>query len=393
MESYACALALYPLTPFLKSVKPTSRNTKPQPGLVSCRGKLCLHSDSSFNRKSSVSLFVSNQRWNGLKVRAASVPGNTGETQQSKDSVGTLKLGSMFAIWYLLNIYFNIYNKQVLKVYPFPATVTAFQFGCGTVLILLMWGLNLYPRPKVTRSQFAAILPLAVIHTMGNILTNISLGKVAVSFTHTIKAMEPFFTVVLSALFIGEWPSIWVVFSLVPIVGGVALASFTEASFNWIGFTSAMASNLTNQSRNVLSKKFMVNKEEALDNINLFSIITIISFLLLAPVAILMEGVKFSPSYLQFAANQGLNVRELCVRSLLAGFCFHTYQQVSYIILQMVSPVTHSVGNCVKRVVVIISSVIFFQTPVTPINSLGTAVALAGVFLYSRAKRIKPKAT
>ncbi|KAF7136483.1 hypothetical protein RHSIM_Rhsim08G0052700 [Rhododendron simsii] len=392
MESYAYALALYPLTPFLKSVKPTSRNTKPQLGVVSCRGKLCLHSDSSLNRKSSVSLFVSNQRWNGFKVRAASVPGNTGETQQSKDSVGTLKLGSMFAIWYLLNIYFNIYNKQVLKVYPFPATVTAFQFGCGTVLVLLMWGLNLYPRPNVTRSQFAAILPLAVIHTMGNILTNISLGKVAVSFTHTIKAMEPFFTVVLSALFIGEWPSIWVVFSLVPIVGGVALASFTEVTFNWIGFSSAMASNLTNQSRNVLSKKFMVNKEEALDNINLFSIITIISFLLLAPVAILTEGVKFSPSYLQFAANQGLNVRELCVRSLLAGFCFHTYQQVSYMILQMVSPVTHSVGNCVKRVVVIVSSVIFFQTPVSPINSLGTAVALAGVFLYSRAKRIKPKA-
>ena len=45
---------------------------------------------------------------------------------------------------------------------------------------------------------------LAVIHTMGNMLTNISLGKVAVSFTHTIKAMEPFFTVVLSALFVGE---------------------------------------------------------------------------------------------------------------------------------------------------------------------------------------------
>ncbi|OMO69463.1 hypothetical protein COLO4_29047 [Corchorus olitorius] len=57
----------------------------------------------------------------------------------------------------------------------------------------------------------------------------------------------------------------------------------------------------------------------------------------------------------------------------------------------MVSPVTHSVGNCVKRVVVIVSSVIFFQNPVSFINSLGTAVALAGVFLYSRAKRLKPK--
>jgi solute carrier family 35 protein E1 len=35
-------------------------------------------------------------------------------------------------------------------------------------------------------------------------LTNISLGKVAVSFTHTIKAMEPFFTVVLSSLLLGQ---------------------------------------------------------------------------------------------------------------------------------------------------------------------------------------------
>jgi Triose-phosphate Transporter family len=49
-----------------------------------------------------------------------------------------------------------------------------------------------------------AILPLALVHTMGNLFTNMSLGKVAVSFTHTIKAMEPFFSVLLSAIFLGE---------------------------------------------------------------------------------------------------------------------------------------------------------------------------------------------
>lgn len=67
------------------------------------------------------------------------------------------------------------------------------------------------------------------------------------------------------------------------------------------------------------------------------------------------------------------------------------FVQVSYMILQRVSPVTHSVGNCVKRVVVIVTSVLFFRTPVSPINSIGTGIALAGVFLYSRVKRIKPK--
>jgi hypothetical protein len=54
------------------------------------------------------------------------------------------------------------------------------------------------------QAQLLAILPLAMVHTLGNLFTNVSLGKVAVSFTHTIKAMEPFFSVLLSALFLGE---------------------------------------------------------------------------------------------------------------------------------------------------------------------------------------------
>ncbi|KAF5933171.1 hypothetical protein HYC85_029342 [Camellia sinensis] len=324
----------------------------------------------------------------GVVVRAASVPESAEEIEKTSSLTSTLQLGALFGLWYLFNIYFNIYNKQVLKVFPYPITITTAQFAVGTILVLFMWTSNLYRRPKISGAQLVAILPLAVVHTLGNLFTNMSLGKVAVSFTHTIKAMEPFFSVVLSAMFLGEVPTLWVVASLLPIVGGVGLASMTEASFNWPGFWSAMASNLTNQSRNVLSKKFMVKKEESLDNITLFSIITIMSFFLLTPFTLFMEGVKVTPAYLQSA---GLNVRQVYIRSLLAALCFHAYQQVSYMILQRVSPVTHSVGNCVKRVVVIVTSVLFFRTPVSPINSMGTGVALAGVFLYSRVKRIKPK--
>ena len=31
------------------------------------------------------------------------------------------------------------------------------------------------------------VLPLAMVHTLGNLLTNLSLSAVSVSFTHTIK--------------------------------------------------------------------------------------------------------------------------------------------------------------------------------------------------------------
>jgi solute carrier family 35 protein E1 len=146
--------------------------------------------------------------------------------------------------------------------------------------------------------QTGQLVPLR----LGNILTNVSLGKVAVSFTHTIKAMEPFFSVVLSSLFLGDVPSLAVVATLVPIVGGVALASVSEVSFNWAGFLAAMGSNITFQSRNVLSKKLMggggggKSAKEAMGNINLFSIITLISFAVTLPVAVAVEGVKFTPA-------------------------------------------------------------------------------------------------
>ena len=303
----------------------------------------------------------------------------------------TAVLGVMFGLWYFFNIFFNIYNKQVLKAFRFPMSCTELQFIVGSCLALFVWVTGIHKRPKVTKKQLLTILPLACVHTLGNVLTNVALGKVAVTFTHTIKAMEPFFSVVMSAAFLGDVAPPAVVLTLVPIVGGVALASATEASFNWAGFVAAMGSNLTFQSRNVLSKKFMQGMDqggEKLDNINLFSVITMMSAVLLLPVALSLEGFQFAPSNLQ---AMGLDPSLIYKRALFAAVCFHSYQQVSYMILQRVSPVTHSIGNCVKRVVVIVSSVVVFQTPVSMLNGVGTAIALAGVFAYSQVKRLAGK--
>jgi solute carrier family 35 protein E1 len=223
------------------------------------------------------------------------------------------------------------------------------------------------------------------VHTAGNLLTNVSLGKVAVSFTHTVKALEPLFSIGLSTAFFGDLPSRLVLLSLAPIVGGVALASASEATFNWLGFLSAMGSNLTFQSRNVLSKLLMGGRKP-LDNINLFSLITLISLPLTLPIALLAEGVT-SPIPVALAnpvANQ-----QIVQQIFIAGTTFHLYQQVSYMILQRVVPVTHSIGNCVKRVVIIASSIVVFQNPVSGQNAAGTTLALLGVFAYNYVRPLR----
>lgn len=42
------------------------------------------------------------------------------------------------------------------------------------------WATGIVPRPKVTVDTLKGIWPLAVVHTLGNLLTNVSLGAVAV---------------------------------------------------------------------------------------------------------------------------------------------------------------------------------------------------------------------
>jgi len=89
------------------------------------------------------------------------------------------------------------------------------------------------------------------------------------------------------------------------------------------------------------------------------------SFFFLAPIAIAVEGIQVTPAAIA-ALPEGV-----AFKALIASLSFHAYQQISYLILQRVSPVSHSVGNCVKRVVVIVASVIAFNTPVSRQNAFG----------------------
>jgi solute carrier family 35 protein E1 len=45
--------------------------------------------------------------------------------------------------------------------------------------------------------------------------------------------------------------------SLIPVIGGVGLASLKELSFSWLAFSMAMLSNVASASRAILSKGLM----------------------------------------------------------------------------------------------------------------------------------------
>lgn len=133
----------------------------------------------------------------------------------------------------------------------------------------------------------------------------------------------------------------------VPCHAGVIGASVNELSFTWIGFAAAMGSNISLCFRNVLSKRFMTPdiKELLGGAIGLFSMITLMSFVMLVPIAVAVEGFQLTPAAFQAAGVEPEKILKLVASSAL---CFHLYQQVSYMILARVTPVSHSIGNCLK---------------------------------------------
>ncbi|KAG4931970.1 hypothetical protein JHK87_045972 [Glycine soja] len=292
-----------------------------------------------------------------------------------------IKIGLYFATWWALNVVFNIYNKKVLNAFPYPWLTSTLSLAAGSLMMLISWATKVAELPKVDFQFWKALFPVAVLHTIGHVAATVSMSKVAVSFTHIIKSAEPAFSVLVSRFLLGEAFPGQVYLSLVPIIGGCALAAVTELNFNMIGFMGAMISNLAFVLRNIFSKKGM--KGMSVSGMNYYACLSILSLLILTPFAIAVEGPKMWAAGWQTALSEiGPNfVWWVAAQSVF----YHLYNQVSYMSLDQISPLTFSIGNTMKRISVIVSSILIFHTPIQPVNALGAAIAILGTFLYSQA--------
>ena len=61
------------------------------------------------------------------------------------------------------------------------------------------------------------------MHAIGHVAANLSFAAVAISLTHTVKTLEPVFSVILSKLVLGQATPLPVVGTLVPIMVSLPL--------------------------------------------------------------------------------------------------------------------------------------------------------------------------
>merc|ERR1719272_1872747 len=175
----------------------------------------------------------------------------------------TLKTGSFFALWYLFNIGYNIYNKKALNALPIPYTLATLQLAVGVPYVFFLWMTGLRKAPKLSADNVKTLIPVSLGHLGTHIGAVVMLGAIYPPVTYL---------------------------TLLTIVGGVALASLKELSFTWLGFIAAMISNLSSALRGILAKKTMGGGVgENMTEANIYAVLTVLATIFILPITLVLE--------------------------------------------------------------------------------------------------------
>ena len=280
-------------------------------------------------------------------------------------------------------------NKKLLNIIPAPVTVGTIQLGIGGLYAALLWMTKLRAPPKLTAKGREIAWKVGTYHGSGQLFSMVSLGAGPVSFTHIVKALEPFFSAMISGLVFGKWMKPQVYATLIPVVGGVGYACLKERSFSWLAFWMAMSSNLSFALRAVVSKTAMTSYVgENMNAVNLFAVVTIASFFLCIPAALIAEKGLLLELWAKATTGENAIASNELVKSVITSGLFHYLNnEVMYLALSNVHPVTLAVGNTMKRVFIMVASVLVFRNPVSVQAGIGSAIGISGVLLYSLTKQ------
>ncbi|CAF5062761.1 unnamed protein product, partial [Rotaria sp. Silwood1] len=165
---------------------------------------------------------------------------------------------------------------------------------------------------------------------------------------------------ILSRLILREKQSLPVYFSLIPIIIGVIIATVTEISFNLVGLISALLSTFGFSLQNIYSKKSL--KDISIHHFALLALLAKISWCLFMPFWFFYDGLDIYNDTKYHTHNRAMKI--LFYLSI-DGVLNFLHNVVAFTMISLVSPLSYSIANSTKRIVVICASLFILRNPVT----------------------------
>ncbi|KAG2197655.1 hypothetical protein INT47_002362 [Mucor saturninus] len=283
------------------------------------------------------------------------------------------------AMYFFLNLGLTLYNKVIMAMFqfPFPWALTAIHTLCGTIGSYLFWKLGLFKPAKLGERENMVMLMFSVLYTINIAISNVSLNLVTVPFHQVVRAMTPVFTVMLNVMFLKKSYSGKVYTSLIPVIAGVAFATFGDYNYTAMGFFLTVLGTVLAAIKTVVTNRVQVGrlKLHPLDLLLRMSPLAFIQTMLYSYATGEMALVQ---EY--YRTNLTANV---FFALLLNGIIAFFLNVVSFTANKKTSALTMTVAGNVKQVLSIVLAVIIFDLSITATNGLGILLTLGGGAWYS----------
>lgn len=296
-------------------------------------------------------------------------------------------------LWYCFSFCTLFLNKYILSLLEGePSMLGAVQMLSTTVIGCLKMFIPccLYQHKSRTEyppNFFMIMLFVGLMRFTTVVLGLVSLKNVAVSFAETVKSSAPIFTVIMSRLILGEYTGLWVNLSLFPVMAGLALCTATEISFNMLGFSAALSTNIMDCLQNVFSKKLLSGDTYKFSPPELQFFTSAAAVIMLIPAWVFLLDIPVvGKNGQRFIFSQ-----DIVLLLLFDGSLFHLQSVTAYALMGRISPVTFSVASTVKHALSVWMSIIVFSNQISILNATGTVLVFIGVFFYNKARQIQRK--
>ncbi|WOL13084.1 hypothetical protein Cni_G21853 [Canna indica] len=308
----------------------------------------------------------------------------------SSSTTATFATAFFVGLWYLSNIGVLLLNKYLLSIYGFrfPVFLTALHMiSCSAYSAAAVRWLRLVPlQPVSSRRQLLKIAALGAIFCFSVVCGNASLRFLPVSFNQAIGATTPFFTALFALAITCRREPGAVYAALLPVVLGIVLASNSEPLFHPIGFILCVGSTAGRALKSVVQGVLLTSESEKLNSMNLLMHMAPIAAAILLPLALYAEPGVVAVTVAKVRADPYLGL-------LLFGNATVAYlvNLTNFLVTKHTSALTLQVLGNAKAAVAALVSVLIFRNPVTVMGITGFGITVAGVVLYSEAKkRSKP---
>lgn len=293
----------------------------------------------------------------------------------------TLHTAVYISAWIFVSNCTILFNKWLIDTggFRFPILLTCWHLVFATIAtqILARSTSLLDSRKKIpltSRTYCRTILPIGIFYSGSLVCSNVVYLYLSVPFIQMLKAAAPVAVLFTSWAWRVAEPNLASFLNVLWIVAGVALASVGEIHFSLIGFMYQMGGIVFEAIRIVMIQVLLSGDGMKMD--------PLVGLYYFAPVCAVMNFLVAVPSELPrftWAAVSDVGISILILNASIAFLLNIT----SVFLIGRTSGLVMTLTGIFKNILLIIVSILIWNTKISFMQTIGYAIALAGLTYYS----------